>query len=111
MLPCLAREVRRLVAGGRFAGFLEPGARKVLEKVLLRVGALVEAVPEIAGLRLNPVIVGRDRAVVTDAAVSVREIEQEPLPPIRRLELGSRGVPSAGAGRGRARPGSCAGSG
>ncbi|HEY9555810.1 MAG TPA: acetate--CoA ligase family protein, partial [Acidimicrobiales bacterium] len=88
VLPLGHLEVRRLVASARFAAFLEPEARKVLEQVLLRVGALVEAVPEIAGLRLNPVIVGRDRAVVTDAAVSVREIEQEPLPPIRRLELG-----------------------
>src|SRR3546814_9175563 len=73
VLPLGHLEVRRLVASARFAAFLEPEARKVLEPVLLRVGALVEAVPEIAGLRLNPVIVGPDRAVVTDAAVSVRD--------------------------------------
>jgi ATP-grasp domain len=38
-----------------------------VEEVLLRVGAMVEAHPEIAELDCNPVIVGPDGAVIVDA--------------------------------------------
>jgi acetate---CoA ligase (ADP-forming) len=39
------------------------------EDMLLRVSAMVEAHPEIAEIDLNPVIVGRDGAVIVDARV------------------------------------------
>jgi acyl-CoA synthetase (NDP forming) len=45
---------------------------QALEKVLLRVGAMVEAHPDIAELDLNPVIVHAAGAVVVDARVRVQ---------------------------------------
>jgi acetyl coenzyme A synthetase (ADP forming)-like protein len=42
-----------------------------LEEVLLRVGAMVEALPEIAEMDLNPVIVLPDGAVVVDARIRI----------------------------------------
>ncbi|MGZ4350414.1 MAG: acetate--CoA ligase family protein, partial [Solirubrobacteraceae bacterium] len=55
-----------------------------VESVLIRVGAMVDAHPEIAELDCNPVIVRSDGAVVVDARVRL----QEPAP--------ARPVPSVG---------------
>jgi hypothetical protein len=85
VLPLGDLEVLRLIDGSRLATVLSPEARSVLASVLLRIGALVEEVPEIAALRLNPVIVGPDRAVLTDVEVDVADVERDPLPPLRRV--------------------------
>jgi acetyl coenzyme A synthetase (ADP forming)-like protein len=55
-----------LLDGYRGAPRSDVGA---LEDVLLRVGAMVEAHPEVAEMDLNPVIVGPDGAVIVDARV------------------------------------------
>ena len=47
------------------SGFAE--ARASLEELLLQVGSLVEALPELASLELNPVILSDGRAIVTQA--------------------------------------------
>jgi acyl-CoA synthetase (NDP forming) len=47
-----------------------------LEEVVLRIGAMVDAHPEIAELDCNPVVVLTDRALVVDARVRV----EVPLP-------------------------------
>ena len=85
VLPVGDAEVRRFVAGSRLAPFLDDARRGVLEAALLRVGALVEAVHEISSLRLNPVIVHADGAIVTDVRVGVRAVDHEPVPPLRRV--------------------------
>jgi acyl-CoA synthetase (NDP forming) len=54
-----------------------------VEEVPLRVGAMVEAHPEIAELDCNPVIVGPDGAVIVDARVRVAAID--PAPPLPSL--------------------------
>ena len=86
VLPVGDDEARRLVAGSRLAPYLDDAAAGCLQQVLLRVGALVEEVPEILSFWANPVIVGADRAVAVEVAVGVAEVEREPLPPIRRVD-------------------------
>jgi acyl-CoA synthetase (NDP forming) len=44
-----------------------------LEDVLLRVGALVEAHPEVAEMDCNPVVVSASGAVIVDARVRVEQ--------------------------------------
>jgi acyl-CoA synthetase (NDP forming)/RimJ/RimL family protein N-acetyltransferase len=84
VLPLGDLDVMRLIDGSRLAAVLSPEAREVLAAMLLRIGALVEEVPEITAIRLNPVIVGNDQAVLTDVEVEVAEVERDPLPPLRR---------------------------
>jgi acyl-CoA synthetase (NDP forming) len=84
VLPLTDAEARRFVAG--LPGQpLPDGPRERLEDLLLRVGALVEGVPELTGLELNPVIVSPGGIAIVDAAVHVTPVERNPLPPVRRV--------------------------
>ena len=47
---------------------------------------VIEAVPEIVQIRANPIVVSADGAILTDIALMVAPFDQEPLPPLRRLE-------------------------
>jgi acyl-CoA synthetase (NDP forming)/RimJ/RimL family protein N-acetyltransferase len=85
VLPLGDQDAARLVARSRLAPHLDEPSCRRLEDLLLRVGALVEVVPEIADLTLNPVIVAADRAVAIEATVDLADVERERLPPIRRL--------------------------
>ncbi len=81
-----AREMLRtlrtfpLLDGYRGAPPCDVGA---IEDVLLRVGAMVEAHPEITELDCNPLIAGPDGAVIVDARVRVEEAP--PVPPMSSL--------------------------
>lgn len=86
VLPIGDEEARRLVAGSRLAPYLDPGAAAALQELLLRIGALVEEVPEVARVDANPVIVRPDRAVAVEVAIEVAPVEAEPLPPLRRVD-------------------------
>ena len=59
--------------------------RSRLEEVIPRVSALADVLPEVARLRLNPVIVGPDVAWVTSARAKVRPWIPGPDPGLRRL--------------------------
>ena len=85
VLPLGDQDARRLVASSRLAPHLDEASCQRLEELLLRVGALVEEVPEIVALTLNPVIVGAGRALAIEASVELAEVERERLPPIRRV--------------------------
>jgi acyl-CoA synthetase (NDP forming) len=85
VLPLTDREVDRFVAGLPLAGLLGAQSRNHLDALVARVGALVDAVPEIAGLELNPVIVSPAGAVVVDARLWAAPVDRDPLPPVRRL--------------------------
>ncbi len=62
------------------------GARAAVEDLLLRVAALADVVPDVAFVRLNPVIVSRHAGVsITDARVRLRPWGTTPEPAIRRL--------------------------
>jgi acyl-CoA synthetase (NDP forming) len=85
VLPLTELDAQRMVAGSRLGPVLDDGARRALEDLLLRIGALIEEVPEIVGLRANPVLVSADGAILTDVALAVAPLDHEPLPPLRRL--------------------------
>ena len=59
--------------------------RGALEALLLRVSCLVDEVPEIVELELNPVIVSGGNAWVTDARVRVAPYPADPLATVRHL--------------------------
>jgi hypothetical protein len=85
VLPLTDREVDRFVAGLPVAALLGDASRDHLDALVARVGALVDAVPEITGLELNPVIVSPAGAVVVDARLWAAPVDRDPLPPVRRL--------------------------
>ena len=85
VLPLTDVEARRFVSGLPVAGLLDPAARARLEELLGRVGALADAVPELTGLELNPVILAPAGIAVVDARVRVAPVDRDPLPPVRRL--------------------------
>ncbi len=87
VLPLTDRDAERLVTAATAAGLLAsaPGASDAtpVRDLLLRLSALADEVPELAAVRLNPVIVSRV-AAVTDVVVRVAPWPLEP-PPVRRL--------------------------
>jgi acyl-CoA synthetase (NDP forming) len=85
VLPLTDAEARRFVSGLPLAGLLDDARRDRLEDLLGRVGALVEAVPEVTGLELNPVILSPGGIGVVDARLRVAPVDRAPLPPVRRL--------------------------
>jgi hypothetical protein len=85
VLPLTDIDARRFVAGPPLAELLVAAARAQLEELLLRVGVLVDEVPEITGLELNPVIVSPGGAAIVDAKVWAAPVDRNPVPPVRRL--------------------------
>jgi hypothetical protein len=85
VLPLTDLDARRFVATSRLGALLDEAGRRGLEDLLLRVGALVEAAPEVVGLELNPVIVSPSGPAVADLRLRAALIEHDPLPPVRRL--------------------------
>jgi acyl-CoA synthetase (NDP forming) len=85
VLPLSDLDAQRLVAGSRLAPLLDETARRALEGAMLRVAALVEEVPEIAELVINPVIVRDGTAVITQGVATVARIERDARPPVRRV--------------------------
>jgi hypothetical protein len=84
VLPLTDLDAGRLVVGSRLAPALDGPDREALEGALLRVAALVEEVPEVTELVVNPVIVREGTVVVTQARGTVSAVERDPLPPVRR---------------------------
>jgi hypothetical protein len=85
VLPLTDRGASRFVASSPLGPLLDETARRGLEDVLLRVGALVEAAPEVVALELNPVIVSPSGPAAADVRLRVAPIERDPLPPVRRI--------------------------
>jgi acyl-CoA synthetase (NDP forming)/RimJ/RimL family protein N-acetyltransferase len=84
VLPLTDLEAERFVRGSRVGPRLDARDRTSLEEVLLRVGALVEEVPELTELTMNPLILREGSAVVTQARASIRAVARDPRPPVRR---------------------------
>jgi len=90
ILPLTDLDARELVRSLRTSPLLfgyrgtAPVDVDALESVLLRVAQLAEAVPEIAELDANPVIVSTDGAVAVDVKVRLAPIPAA-LPEVRRL--------------------------
>jgi acyl-CoA synthetase (NDP forming) len=84
VLPLTDLDARRLVATSRLADALDDADRAALEATLLRVAALAEEVPEVGDVTMNPVILHRGEAVVTQAHATLAAVDIDPLPPVRR---------------------------
>ena len=85
VLPLTDLDARRFVASSPVGPLIDEAGRGGLEDLLLRVGALIEAAPEIVGLELNPVIVSQSGPAVADVRLRVAPIERDPRPPVRRI--------------------------
>lgn len=88
ILPLTDTDARRLVRSSRVGPLLEDaGAAScaVIEDLLLRLGAIADAIPEIAQVRLNPVLVGPAGAAVTDVRIRLERWRPDPRPEVRRL--------------------------
>lgn len=86
-LPLTDRDAESLVESSHLGGLLAAGstARAHLVELLLRVSALAEAVPEVADLRLNPVIVSDAGAAVTEVRMRLERWTGDE-PAVRRLD-------------------------
>ena len=84
VLPLTDLDAARLIAGSRLASALDGADRAALEGALMRVAALIEEVPEVSELTLNPLIVRQGAVVITQARATISAIERDPLPPVRR---------------------------
>jgi acyl-CoA synthetase (NDP forming)/GNAT superfamily N-acetyltransferase len=85
VLPVTDVDARRFVASSPLGELLDGAGRRRLEDLLLRVGALVEAAPEIVTLELNPVIVSPSGLAVADVRLRAAPVERDPVPRVRRL--------------------------
>ncbi|WP_334143893.1 bifunctional acetate--CoA ligase family protein/GNAT family N-acetyltransferase [Rhabdothermincola sp.] len=96
VLPLTDTDAGRLIAASPVASLLEgvPGGAPdetsgspvaSCRAFLLRLAAVLEAVPEIADVVLNPLIVGAEGAWVVDASVRVAPYRWDPAPPVRRV--------------------------
>jgi acyl-CoA synthetase (NDP forming)/RimJ/RimL family protein N-acetyltransferase len=85
VVPMTDLDARRFVADSPLADLLDPPARAPLEDLLLRVGTLVDAIPEITALELNPVIVSPGAAAIVDAWLRASPVDHNPAPPVRRI--------------------------
>ena len=94
VLPLSDTDAAELVAASRVGGLLtgeEAGgtgsvATARLIDLLVRFAALLEQVPELAGVVANPVIVGPDGVGITDAWVRVAPYRVPTGPEVRRLD-------------------------
>jgi hypothetical protein len=87
VLPLTDLDAAELVRSGRAAGLLAvPGVDvAALEDILLRIARLAFDVPELVGLRANPVIVSDAGAAVVDVTACVAPLAAPPAPALRRL--------------------------
>jgi ATP-grasp domain len=89
LLPLTDLDADRLISAstiGAVVDGLGPAARRTLADVLLRLSALADAVPEIAAVRLNPVLLstGGDCGI-TDVRIELLPVTPDTRPPVRRL--------------------------
>jgi hypothetical protein len=85
VLPLTDLDAQRCVAASAVADLLDDTSRARLEDLLLRVGALVEAAPQVDAIELNPVILSPGGAAIADARIRVAPANRDRVPPVRRL--------------------------
>jgi hypothetical protein len=84
VLPLSDLDAAQLVAGSRLAALLDEPAQHALASALLSIAGLVEEVPEVEALLVNPLIVRDGTSVITQAVATVAPVERDPRPPVRR---------------------------
>ncbi|MEZ5204874.1 MAG: GNAT family N-acetyltransferase [Acidimicrobiales bacterium] len=88
LLPVTDEDAGRLIDASPIAPLVSDhgsAARRALIDLLARLAALADAVPEIASVRLNPVLVVDGSAAITDARITLAPHIPDLRPPVRRL--------------------------
>ena len=89
MVPLTDIDAERLLAASPVDPLLAriggDAARRELEAVLGRLSALMEHVPELVEVRLDPVLVSAQGVAVTDVTVQLAPVAVPLEPPVRRL--------------------------
>ncbi len=88
ILPLTDADAERLIDSSTMAAVLDEqgsGARVALVDLLVRLAALADAVPEVAEVRLNPVLVVAGSAAITDVRIALAAHTPDTRPPVRRL--------------------------
>jgi acyl-CoA synthetase (NDP forming)/RimJ/RimL family protein N-acetyltransferase len=81
-----ARRAIRSSPVGRFVVTSEEGGPPTpLESLVMRIGWIVEQIPEIADLELNPVLAGDEAVSITAARIRLAAVPAVPEPDVRRL--------------------------
>lgn len=86
VLPVTDLEARRMIECSRLGPLLDEQSRVTLEDLVLRLSALVEAVPDVVEIELDPVILSGGAAHITDARLRVERVPIDDTPPVRRLD-------------------------
>jgi acyl-CoA synthetase (NDP forming)/RimJ/RimL family protein N-acetyltransferase len=88
ILPLTDTDADRLLDGSVMGPMVDeqgPDARAALLRLVTRLAALADAVPEIVSVRLNPVLVSSEGAAVTDARIALAPHVPDTRPRVRRL--------------------------
>jgi acyl-CoA synthetase (NDP forming)/RimJ/RimL family protein N-acetyltransferase len=90
VLPLTDADADRLIAAAPIASLLAADAAggsavRACRDLLVRLGAVLEIVPELADVLLNPLIVSGASAHVVDAWIRLAPYRWDPAPPVRRL--------------------------
>lgn len=89
MVPLTDIDAERLLAASPVDPLLAriggDAARRALRQVLCRLSALMEHVPELVEVRLDPVLVSAQGVALTDVAVQLAPVAVPLEPPVRRL--------------------------
>ena len=88
IFPVTDADAERLIDASPMAALVAehgPAARAALVELIVRLAALAEAVPQIAAVRLNPVLVVDGVAAITDARIALAPHVVDPRPKVRRL--------------------------
>lgn len=88
IFPVTDADAERLIDASPMATLVAehgPAARQALIELIVRLAALADAVPEIAAVRLNPVLVVDGVAAITDARIALAPHVADSRPKVRRL--------------------------
>ena len=85
VLPISDRDAEALVEDSGLDELLDADARGHLLELVCRLGAIVDAAPEIVELGCDPVIVRPDAAAIVEVRIVVAAVHEDEVPPVRRL--------------------------
>jgi acyl-CoA synthetase (NDP forming) len=95
LAPLSDEDAEQMLAGLRTSALLDGYrgrllvSRQAVQRLLLRVAAIADDLPEIAELDLNPVVCrGRDDLIVVDAKIRIAPAAEAPDPILRQLRAG-----------------------
>ena len=85
VLPISDRDAEALIDASGLDELLDDAARSNLLDLVCRLGAIVDAAPEIVELICDPVIVRPDAASIVEVRIVVAAVHEDEVPPVRRL--------------------------